>query len=160
MTVLKNSPKLLWVIFLHSSFVFRVVARRLNWPFWLKFAPCNKRLWSYLKGSQICLCYTPTIYLTESRAQSYTRFHPAFLNAGPNIVFATVPAVVLICIPNLLNQKCIIFQMCTSNAPLLQLYWTGWSRLPLSHSSWQPPCAYAQGVAHPEGGKLNATIRC
>lgn len=34
------------------------------------------------------------------------------------------------------------------------------NRLLLSLSSWQPPCAYAEVAAHPEGGKPKATIHC
>lgn len=89
----KNSPKLRVILF-HSSFVFRVVARRLNWPFWLKFAPCNKRLWSYLKAFKSVFLILPLYpYLTESRTQPYPSacFHTAFLNADPSIAFALVP---------------------------------------------------------------------
>lgn len=57
-------------------------------------------------------------YLPESRTQPCpsARFHPAFLNADPSTALATVPAVVLLGMPSLPNQKGLIFSVRTSRA--------------------------------------------
>lgn len=74
------------------------------------------------------------------------------------LLFTAIPSIALICTPNMANQKGHLFSVCLKSIFASAL--SCGNRLLLSPSSWQPPWAYAWVVAHPERGKLKATIHC